>query len=278
MKIGFLITARLKSTRLKQKILLDLNGKSVLDRVIERCKAVKGIDGVVLCTSTNPQDSILYENALNNQIQFYAGSEDDVLARLLEAAKYYGYDGFISITADNPLHSIYIAQLVVDFCKKGQHDFIFTSGLPLGIAPYFLNTKALEVACYMKREANTEIWGPFVNQPDFFNIGKIKITNSPYKDNYRLTCDYPKDYSLFLNIYREFSPAHNPTIFEVFNLMKRKPELWRLNETIKQASVEDLVLQKIKKQFCDMKSKGIKYAKSIQKSLNPAEDFLKIEI
>ncbi len=98
MKIGFFITARLKSSRLKHKILLDLNGKSVLDRVIERCKATPGIDGVVLCTSTNPQDSILYQSALKNEIQFYPGSEDDVLNRLLSAAEYYHYDAFISIT------------------------------------------------------------------------------------------------------------------------------------------------------------------------------------
>ena len=83
MKIGFFITARLKSTRLKRKILLDLNGKSVLDRVIERAKQVKGIDGVVLCTSINPQDSELYKNALSNQIEFFAGSEDDVLISLV---------------------------------------------------------------------------------------------------------------------------------------------------------------------------------------------------
>jgi len=42
MKIGFFITARLKSSRLKNKILLDLNGKTVLDRIIERCKVVSG--------------------------------------------------------------------------------------------------------------------------------------------------------------------------------------------------------------------------------------------
>lgn len=278
MKIGYLITARLKSTRLKQKILLDLNGKSVLDRVIERCKAVKGIDGVVLCTSTNPQDAILYENALNNRIQFYAGSEDDVLERLLAAAKYYGYDGFLSITADNPLHSIYIAQLIVDFYKKGQHDFIFTSGLPSGIAPYFLNTKALDVACHVKSNSNTEIWGPFVNRPDFFKIGNLKITNSPYNENYRLTCDYPEDYSLFLKIYYQFSPSRMPTLFEVFNVLNEQPEIWNLNKNIKQIAVEESVMEKIEAQFNNMRGKGIKYAKSIQKILRPSEESYNIEI
>ena len=44
MKIGFFITARLKSSRLKRKVLLDLNGKTLIDRVIERAKKVNGIE------------------------------------------------------------------------------------------------------------------------------------------------------------------------------------------------------------------------------------------
>ena len=92
MKIGFFITARLKSTRLKRKILLDLNGKTVLERVIERCKAVKGVGGVVLCTSNNQDDRELKQFATSENIQFFEGSEEDVLQRLLDAAKKYHYD------------------------------------------------------------------------------------------------------------------------------------------------------------------------------------------
>ena len=96
MKIGFFITARLKSTRLKHKILLDLNGQPIIQRIIERCKATKDIEGIVLCTSINPEDSILYEYALKNNIEFYPGAEEDVLYRLLNAAEHFGYDAFLT--------------------------------------------------------------------------------------------------------------------------------------------------------------------------------------
>ena len=56
MKIGFLITARLKSSRLPLKILKDLNGKPVIERIIDRAKEIQGINEIVLCTSANPQD------------------------------------------------------------------------------------------------------------------------------------------------------------------------------------------------------------------------------
>ena len=56
MRIGFLITARLKSGRLKLKLLKKLNGYSVIDRVIQRAKKVKECDDIILCTSENNQD------------------------------------------------------------------------------------------------------------------------------------------------------------------------------------------------------------------------------
>ena len=205
MKMGFFITARLKSTRLKQKILLPLNGKPIIDRVIERAKSVRGIDGVILCTSINPQDSLLYDFALKNGIQFYAGSEDDVLKRLLDAAHYYNYDAFVSITADNPLFSIYTAELISNWYNTESFDFIFSRGLPIGCNPYLIDRQALDIAIFMKNETDTEIWGPFVYQPEFFKIGELIVTNSPFKEEKRLTCDYSEDYKLLQSIYNMFN-------------------------------------------------------------------------
>ena len=86
MKIGMLITARLKSTRLPKKLLLDINGKSLIERVIDRAKEVSGLERVILCTSNNPQDRPLVDLALKNGIPYFLGSEEDVLDRLNRAA------------------------------------------------------------------------------------------------------------------------------------------------------------------------------------------------
>lgn len=277
MKIGVFITARLKSSRLKQKILLDMNGKSVLDRVIERCKSIAGTDGVVLCTSVNPQDSILYNNALNNNIQFFAGSEDDVLDRLLSAADYYGYDGFVSITADNPLFSIYYSQLAVDWYKQKSHDFIFIKGLPIGCATYFLNTNALRVANKMKKESNTEIWGPFVNRPDFFSIGELIINGSPFDEQYRLTCDYSEDYELLRNIYSHFPKNAIPEVHAVFDVLLKEKELLKINAERKQVAVDEKILEVIRDNFDKQNKSGKDFAASIGKALNPGLEILKVD-
>jgi len=277
MKIGFFITARLKSSRLKQKILLPINGQAILDHVIERCKAVKGINGVVLCTSTNSQDSKLYKFALKHKIQFYPGSEEDVLTRLENAATYYGYDAFISITADNPLHSIYIAQVLIKKYKKNNFDFIFTKGLPIGIAPYFIKTDALRVANFMKNATNTEIWGPFVNRPDFFNIGELQVTNSPFKEEKRLTCDEKEDYNLLQALFSKFE-TQSPDLNEVFSMLNQHPEIWNFNQSIIQRSVSDKILSNINSNFDKMIVRARIFAKENGIMLNAGLTVKKINI
>lgn len=65
MRLGFLITARLKSSRLPLKVMKDLNGAPVIQRVIERAKEIHIIShmDIVVCTSANPQDHPLLDIA-----------------------------------------------------------------------------------------------------------------------------------------------------------------------------------------------------------------------
>ena len=261
MKIGFFITARLKSSRLKRKIVLDLNGKTVLDRVIERCKATAGVDGVVLCTSANPQDSELYQYALKHGIEFYIGSENDVLRRLLDAGVYYGYDAFASITADNPLFCIRAIEQVIKKYKSEQFDFGFLHNMPIGCMPYMLRTDALKVACYMKAQTDTEIWGPFVRRPDFFRIADFRIANSPFDESRRLTCDYPEDLQLLRQIYNAFPEDSIPKVKDVCELLNEKPEYWKIIEKCEQKRLNKAEIKAINAAFDKQKESGEAFAK-----------------
>lgn len=277
MKVGFFITARLKSTRLKRKILLDMHGKPVLDRIIERAKQVQGVDGIVLCTSTNKQDAELYDYALRNQIQFYPGSEDDVLKRLLDSAKYYGYDAFVSITADNPLFSIHTSNKLVEMYRENEFDFIYTKGLPVGCGTYFLDVKALEVVDYIKKQSDTEIWGPFINRPDFFNVGSLTVKN-PFDESIRLTLDYPEDYEILKTIYQKFPSDHIPSIFDVVNVLSNNPDILKINANRKQIALAKEVTDTIDAEFNANREKAVACAKRINKKLKPSLVEYKINI
>lgn len=53
MKIAAIVQARMGSSRLPGKVLMDLTGKPTLQRVVERLKCSKYLDDVIVATITN---------------------------------------------------------------------------------------------------------------------------------------------------------------------------------------------------------------------------------
>jgi spore coat polysaccharide biosynthesis protein SpsF len=251
MKIGFLITARLKSSRLPQKLLLDLNGKTIIERVIDRCKKVADISEIILCTSTNAQDKPLVDIALRNKIYYYLGSESDVLERLSHAATFFNLDYIINITGENPLFSTYHANLVVNEAKQSSHDFIFVDGLPIGCAVYGIRPEALKTVCEIKEEIDTEIWGPLINRPDIFNVKKIDASSNLNNSNLRITTDYLEDYFFIQRIFSHYPSDYTPDYIEVAQLLIDKPELTEINKNRKQAQLNIEILRRIDRYFND---------------------------
>ena len=264
MKIGFLITARLKSTRLKFKILKDLNGYTVIERVIQRAKKIKQCSDIVLCTSSLNQDLPLVRIAKDNDIFSYNGNAEDVLQRLLNAAELYGMDYFIGITADNPLFSIHHANLISKKIRSEKNiDYIFTSGLPIGANIYGLRTKALKTVCKIKKEIDTEIWGHLINRPEFFNIKEIKVQNKYKENNFRLTLDEIDDYKFFQKLYNNFSKDQVIDLLDVYKFLRKNPQISLINNHVIQRDLDEKIKKRISKFYKNNRYKILKLKKEI---------------
>ncbi|MCK5039245.1 MAG: 3-deoxy-manno-octulosonate cytidylyltransferase [Thermoplasmata archaeon] len=245
MKIGFLITARLKSSRLPLKVIKDLNGRSAVERLIDRIKEIEGISDIVLCTSTNPQDKELVDIAHRNDIKHFTGDEDDVLQRLLDAAEEYDLDYFLGITADNPLLTIKYSNEIVKLAKENKYDFIKLDGLPLGAATYALRVKALETVCEIKTIIDTEIWGYLINRPEIFDIETIHIKDELNRPDYRFTMDYPEDYEFINNIYSNVPFAKVLDLYDVMRYLGDNPDVLNINQKCVQRDLDDNVKSQI---------------------------------
>jgi len=264
MKIGFLITARLKSSRLKFKILKPLNGYSVVERIIQRAKQVKECSDIVLCTSKLKQDLPLTRIAKINNIYYYNGSEEDVLQRLLDAAKLFEMDYFIGITADNPLFSIFHANFISDIIRSDNSlDFIYTTGLPVGANIYAIKTKALQTVCSVKKEINTEIWGYLVNRPEIFNIKQIKVDKEYQRENYRMTLDEINDYKFFNEVYNLFPKNSVIDLLDVYQLLKKNPKIASINKNVVQRDLDEDVKKRISHFYKKNKDKILSLKNSI---------------
>ena len=249
MKIGFLITARLKSERLPFKIIKDLNGKTVIERLIDRIKEIKDITDIVLCTSTNSQDKPLVDIAQKNNIYYFNGDEEDVLKRLLDAAKFFELDYFLGITADNPLITIRYSNLIVDEIKRNKYDFIKLEGLPLGVATYGMKVKALEVVCKIKSIIDTEIWGYLIDKPEIFDIKTIRIEGKLNRPKLRFTLDYPEDYEFINHIYSNIPFKKVLNLYNVIDYLDKNPEIIKINQNCIQLDLDEKVKKDIDKHY-----------------------------
>lgn len=264
MKIGFLITARLKSSRLKLKILKPLNGFSVIERIIQRAKQVKECSDIVLCTSRTNQDLPLMRIAKDNDIYYYNGSAEDVLQRLLDAAELFDMDYFVGITADNPLFSIYHANVISNIIRSDSSiDFIYTKGMPIGANIYGINTKALKTVCKIKQEIDTEIWGYLINRPEIFNVKEIQVDKKYECKNYRMTLDEINDYKFFSELYNKFPKNSVIDLLEAYQCLKKYPEIASINSMVVQRDLKEDVKKRISKFFQDNKDKILNLKNSI---------------
>lgn len=231
MKIGFLITARMKSTRLPKKLTLKINDREIIALMIDRLKECKILDEIIIATSTNPQDDILCEIAKRENIKCYRGSEDDVLERLYFAAKEYELGYIVNITADCPLVSFDFIEKVVDEYKKTDADLIYIFDLPHGMGLYGIKTSALKKVLEIKDETDTEVWGPYFWDTGLFNTVSMEVSNDFQRKNYRLTLDYPEDYEFFRAIYAGLGKEnYKKSTQEILEFLDNHPEIVQINE------------------------------------------------
>lgn len=232
MTTAIFITARMKSKRLPGKLLLKIKNKTIIELLIERIKASKLADFMVLCTSTNPNDEVLADIAKNSGIKWFRGSEKDVLGRYLAAAKKFNVDYIVSLTADCPLiDPIYIDKTIELYRETGA-DFIVSKELPVGTFCYGIKVEALKEVCEIKDEIDTEVWGGYFSQTGLFKVEYLKIDNPDLKHpEIRMTIDYQEDFQFIKEIFEKlYKPRQVFSLKEIMGLLKEHPELIKINE------------------------------------------------
>ncbi len=231
-QVGFLITARLKSTRLPFKLMAEICGRPLISQMLNRVKQIRGVDKIVICTSTNSQDQQLVEIAEQEGVFCYRGSEEDVLLRLSNACEEYGLDYALNVTADCPLVDIQYAEKTLEAGATTGKDLVRSFELPHGLFCYGIRADALKRAAELKDSCRTEAWGGFFTDTTAFEVYDLPIPEKHARPEIRLTVDYPEDFSLVNRIFEsllEVNPGFG--IDEILNLFEQNPELLTINQS-----------------------------------------------
>ena len=231
MEIGFLITARLKSTRLPKKVILELNNRSIICHMIDRLKLSNILDRIILCTSTNPQDKPLVDIAANESIDCFLGSEEDVILRLYEAARKFKLDYALNVTADCPLVSLEYLEKIVDKYMETNADLIKCSKLPHGLYSNGLKIEAIKRVCEIKKSNETEVWGRYFTDTGLFNVVDLDVPPEYIRPDYRLTLDYPEDFEFFKKIFEHFGKnTYKISMRAIIKYLDENPQVVAINK------------------------------------------------
>ncbi len=236
MSIAILVTARLKSTRLPMKAIKPIKERPLISHLLDRLKLAARAERIVICTSPVEQDAPLVQIAEQENVDYYLGDPEDVLLRLTEAARHFDIDTVISCTADNPFVDPEYIDRLVDFHLEHGHDFSNTEGLPFGTFSYALSRPAMEKACVIKAECDTEVWGGYFTQTGRFHWGTMQVTDPSLRwPELRLTVDTPEDFEFVSRIFDElYEPGDVFSLREIVQLCRRRPDLVAMNAGVQQ--------------------------------------------
>ncbi len=239
--IGNIVTviqARMKSTKLPNKVFLSLAGKPLLVRLIERVKLSKLTGTIVVATTTDPEDDQIYTLCKDEGINVFRGHPTDLLDRHYKAGLKYDADAIVKIPSDCPLIDPSAISKVLKFFVDNQYIYDFVSNLHPATYP---NGNDVEV---MKMNSLKSAWKsaklPFEREhttpyiwenPENFRIGNVVWeTGQDYSMSHRFSIDYEEDYFFIKNIYDElYNTNPNFGVNDILYLLQLKPHLKDIN-------------------------------------------------
>ena len=255
----------MSSSRLPGKILADIAGQPMLQRVFIRTSRAASVSQTLFATTTDPSDDPVAEYCDFSGIPFTRGSQFDVLDRYYQGAKQAKADVVVRITADCPvIDPELIDEVVKTLLETGDWRFDFVCNrlpppyhrtYPIGLDIEACTFKVLEQAWKKAKEPqHREHVMPYFYEgvelsvvsrqlsegisPRGFRIALLNHTTD--FGDYRWTVDTPEDLEFMRQVYSHFDGRDDFTWKEVLELVHNEPELMKINSGVQHKTLKDV--------------------------------------
>jgi len=220
------------STRLPGKVLLDIFGRPMLIRVVERVRAGQTIDVAAVITSNHESDNLIEECCGREGIPCFRGSLDDVLDRYYQAALHYRGDVIVRITADCPLIDPDVVDRTVKYFQEGSFDYVSNTielTYPDGLDTEVFSFATLERAWKEARlkSEREHVTAYIYKHPEIFALGCVK--NEEDLSSHRWTVDTPQDLDFVRAVYDYFNDRPFG-MTDILKYLEEHPEVAALNK------------------------------------------------
>ncbi|MBA3845738.1 MAG: glycosyltransferase family protein, partial [Planctomycetes bacterium] len=239
-RVVVIVQARMGSTRLPGKVLMDLAGRPMVEHVLRRARLIPGIDAVVLATTTRAEDDALAARcAAGGWASVHRGPADDVLERYRLTAEAERADVVVRVTADCPLLSPAVSGMVVHRLLDAGGALDYVTNTRTRSFPRGLDTEAFTMAALRAAAAEAvspderEHVTPFIwLRPQRFRIAEVVDTRD--RSGLRWTVDAPADFTLASRLHEELRGREDFEYGDVLAVIERHPDWSDLNRDVEQ--------------------------------------------
>ncbi|MDC1379835.1 glycosyltransferase family protein, partial [Algibacter sp.] len=196
--------ARTGSSRLPGKVLKEVNGITLLQIHLDRLIKCSKVSEIIVATTVNEEDEIIYNKSIKWGVNAYRGSELNVLERFYEAVKNKNADWIVRVTSDCPLLDPKLVDAIITYAQS--HDYDYVSN---GLVEHFPDGQDVEVFKFSalklayenaKLKSELEHVTPYIiNNSDFKGGNLFTGKNYASEKDYsqiRMTVDEPRDFDL----------------------------------------------------------------------------------
>lgn len=233
-KIVATVPCRMKSSRLKKKALLEIDGLPSIERCMINAMSIPEVDETVLVTSTHPDDDALEEFAKAKGYKCIRGSEEDVLERMLKAGEEYNADIVLRITGDCPVVSFEIMSDMIHHHIKNDLDASYCHNhVPVGTVGDVYTFDALKKLREKNKvtDFSEYLIMYFINNPEIFKAEEF-VPDEYYQDTWRVTLDEDTDLELLRQIFDYADVGSAPLAYvSLKNFFKENPDASKINDS-----------------------------------------------
>ena len=247
MKRVIILQARMTSTRLPGKVLMDVCGQPMLAQQLRRLSRCRQVDEIVVATTVNATDAPVVEVARAENVRWFRGSETDVLARYVGAAREAKADVVVRVTADCPLIDPEESDRVIEDLIAHRDRCDYASNVVQRTFPQGLDTEAMyaDTLERLGRLAQT----PFAREhvtyfihsehPELFGIRSV--TDVENNADLWWTVDVAEDLKMVRLLYEELNLGERVVGYrELLAYVRANPEIAGVNAGVRQKKVRSL--------------------------------------
>ncbi|MEN9358844.1 MAG: hypothetical protein RL095_379 [Verrucomicrobiota bacterium] len=235
MNILAILQARSSSSRLPRKVLLDIEGRPMILRQIERLRRSALIEKLVLATSDDPSDDELAATVAADGVPVHRGELDDVLARFAGAAAPFAPAHVVRLTGDCPLADAAVIDATLRLHLDSGADY--TNNCETATFPDGLDCEVMRYSCLLEAlgsaslKSQREHVTPWLRQNSSYRRECLK--NEVDLGYLRWTVDEPRDLEFVRTIYaRLFSKKPGFGMADILEILEKEPSLSSINGNI----------------------------------------------